>query len=182
MNVKNSHDFMECDYRRGLDWWTDLLDSLIQRVTTLYSSLLYIHTYTSVHSHVFTSRCLVAACNVGCYPSSGFANCPRPQRPASNSNSSQQLSPSSSLTNSLTNSVTHQPILLNWLSLTVLLITTRHGSHRKCRSSVSVPLLYSCLLGFSLFLCLIVAVETCLFTEPLLSYGCCIYAYSTAVA
>jgi hypothetical protein len=20
MNVKNSHDFMECDYRRGLDW------------------------------------------------------------------------------------------------------------------------------------------------------------------
>jgi hypothetical protein len=43
---------MECDYRRGLDWWPDLLDSLIQRVTTLYSSLL--HTHTSVHSHVFT--------------------------------------------------------------------------------------------------------------------------------
>jgi hypothetical protein len=48
----------ECDYRRGLDWWPDLLHPLIQRVTTLYKSLL--HTHTSVHSHVFTSRCSVA--------------------------------------------------------------------------------------------------------------------------
>jgi hypothetical protein len=35
------------DYRRGLDWWSDLLDSLIQRVTTLYSSLLHTHTLVS---------------------------------------------------------------------------------------------------------------------------------------
>jgi hypothetical protein len=31
----------ECDYRRVLGWWSDLLDSLIQRVTTLYTSLLH---------------------------------------------------------------------------------------------------------------------------------------------
>jgi hypothetical protein len=41
------------DYRRVLDWWSDLLDSLIHRVATIYSSLL--HTQTSVHSHVFTA-------------------------------------------------------------------------------------------------------------------------------
>jgi hypothetical protein len=29
-----------CDYRWVLDWWPDLLDSLIHCVTTLYSSLL----------------------------------------------------------------------------------------------------------------------------------------------
>jgi hypothetical protein len=44
---------MECDYGRCLDLWPDLLDSLIQRVTTVYSSLL--HTHTSVHTHVFTA-------------------------------------------------------------------------------------------------------------------------------
>jgi hypothetical protein len=57
--------------------------------------------HASVHSHVFTSRCLVAAFNGERSPSSGFTNGPRPQLPASNSNSSQQLNLSSSLTNSL---------------------------------------------------------------------------------
>jgi hypothetical protein len=32
---------MECDYRRALVWWPDLLHPLIQRVTTDYSSLLH---------------------------------------------------------------------------------------------------------------------------------------------
>jgi hypothetical protein len=36
-------------YRRLLGWWPDLLDSLTQRVTTLYSTLLH----TNVYSHVF---------------------------------------------------------------------------------------------------------------------------------
>jgi hypothetical protein len=81
------------DYRRGLDWKSDLWDFLIQRVTTLYVSLL--HTYTHVHSHVFTSRCLVAASNGGRSPSSGFLNCT--QLPDSNSNNSQGLNRSSPL-------------------------------------------------------------------------------------
>jgi hypothetical protein len=54
------------DYKRGLDWWSDLLDYLIQDVTTLYSSLLYI--YISAHSHVFTSRCSVEACQRWTFP------------------------------------------------------------------------------------------------------------------
>jgi hypothetical protein len=66
---------MVCEYRRVLDWWSDLLDSLIQRVTTLYKSLL--HT-TSVHSHVFTSRFSVAASNGGRSPPSVFPNYPHP--------------------------------------------------------------------------------------------------------
>jgi hypothetical protein len=45
----------ECDYRRVLDWWPDLLDSLIQRVTTLYSSLLHTHTHTHTHVSTVTS-------------------------------------------------------------------------------------------------------------------------------
>jgi hypothetical protein len=62
------------------------------------------HTYTSVHSHLFTSRCSVAASNSGRSPYSGFPNYTWPQLPASSSNSSQRLNISSSLTNL----VTHQ--------------------------------------------------------------------------
>jgi hypothetical protein len=56
-----SRVWMECDYRRVLDSKPDSLDSLILRVTTLYSSLLHTHTHThtdtdtSTHSHVFTA-------------------------------------------------------------------------------------------------------------------------------
>jgi hypothetical protein len=42
-----------------------------------------IHTQTSAHSHVFTSRCSVAASNSGRSASSEFPNYPRPQLPAS---------------------------------------------------------------------------------------------------
>jgi hypothetical protein len=56
-------------------------------VTLRYSSWLYFtihyYTHTSVHIHVFTSRCSVAASNGGRSPSSGFPKCPRHQLPAS---------------------------------------------------------------------------------------------------
>jgi hypothetical protein len=89
--------WMWSDNRRVLDLWSDLLDSLIQLVTTLYNSLL--HAHTNVHSHFFTSHCSVAASNGRRYPSSGFPNYPRRQLPASLSNSSQRLNLSSPLTN-----------------------------------------------------------------------------------
>jgi hypothetical protein len=74
---------------------------LIEHMTTIYNSLL--HIYTSIHSHIFTSRCLVAVSNGGCCPSSGFLNYLQPQLPASHSNSSQGLNRRSPLTNSPTN-------------------------------------------------------------------------------
>jgi hypothetical protein len=77
----------ECDYRRILDWWQDLLGSAIQGVTTLYSSLLHIHWCPQSLLHC---RCLVAAFNDRCFPSSGFPNCIRPQLPTSYGNSSER--------------------------------------------------------------------------------------------
>jgi hypothetical protein len=55
--------------------------------------------------------------------------------------------------NSLTQSLTNQPAELKWLSLSVLLIASRHRPHRKQR--------------------IITAEESCLFAKPLLSNGCC---------
>jgi hypothetical protein len=51
--MDNIVTYMDCDYRWVLDWWWDLLDSLIQCMTTLCSSLF--NTHTSVHIHVFTA-------------------------------------------------------------------------------------------------------------------------------
>jgi hypothetical protein len=101
---------MECQYWRVSDWRLYLLHTLIQSMATFYSPLL--HTPSNVDSHVFTSRCLVAACNFWRSPSSGFPNCPRPQLPAFHSNNSQKLDPSGYLANSLT----HQPT--DWLTAT----------------------------------------------------------------
>jgi hypothetical protein len=96
-----------------------------------------LYTHNSVHSHVFTSRCSVAASNSGHSPSSVFSDSPRLQLPPSNGNSSQRL-----------NSVTHQQTELNrpelnstQLSLTVLLIIPQHGSHKKYRFIIDVKLL-----------------------------------------
>jgi hypothetical protein len=105
-------------YRHVLNWWSYMLDCLLQRVSTLCNSLL--HKHTSVHSHKFTSRCSVAASNCGRFPSSGFSNLPR-----------RQLRLISTI------SVTHHPIPLNWLTRTVLHITSRHGQHRKHLPSVA---------------------------------------------
>jgi hypothetical protein len=101
---------IEWDYRRGLDWWLGLLDSLI---SIWLHFTVYCHTLASIHSHVFTSRCSVAASNGGRSPSSGFTNCPRAQLPTSHSNSLQWLNCSSPLTHYLTNQLnsTH----FNWL-------------------------------------------------------------------
>jgi hypothetical protein len=55
-NVLYCAVLMQYDYKRGLDWWPVLLDSVAQRVTTLYTSLL--HTHYSIHSHVFTTVAL----------------------------------------------------------------------------------------------------------------------------
>jgi hypothetical protein len=84
----------DSDSRRGFDWRLDLLHTLIQRVTTLYSSLLRTHCPQSrLHW-----RCLVAASNGGRSASVRFPNWPRPQLPVSHSNSLQGLNPSCSLT------------------------------------------------------------------------------------
>jgi hypothetical protein len=105
---------------------------------------LFTQKYSSVYSHVFTSRCSVTTSNSGRSPSSLLPNYLRFQLQASHSNSSQRLNLSTSLTNSLTNSATHQPAQL---TLTILLIISLQGQHRKHIFSVAVQLLLSCLLG-----------------------------------
>jgi hypothetical protein len=62
---------------------------------TLHFTVTHTRAPTSVHSHVFTSRCSVAASNGGRSPFSGFPNYPRAQLPASQSNNSRQLNLSS---------------------------------------------------------------------------------------
>jgi hypothetical protein len=99
------------------------------------------YTHTSVHIHVITARCLVAASNGGHSPSPlGSRTIRVPQLPASNSNSSQGLNRSSTLTHSPTNRL---------IAPTVLLITSRHGPH----NSHSVPLLLYPLLRLRLLRC-----------------------------
>jgi hypothetical protein len=84
----------ECDYRRGFDWWLDLFHTLLQHVTTLYSSLSHTHTHThKCPQSRHHCPCLVAAFNGRRPPSSRFLKCPRPQLPASAINSSQRLNP-----------------------------------------------------------------------------------------
>jgi hypothetical protein len=85
---------------------------------------------------MFTSRCLVTSSNER-FPYSGFPNYPVPRLPVSKSSGSQGLNLSSPLTYSLTNQIA--PLHSTELhSLTILLITSRHGLHRKHRSSVTV--------------------------------------------
>jgi hypothetical protein len=158
---------MECDYRQVLDWWLDLLDTL-EWMTIIYCTLLHTHphrhrhvrththTHTHVHSYVFLSWCLIAASNSGHSRDSGFPNYPRPQLPASDSNSSQKLNLSSSLihwrTQSLSNQLAHLTPL-DWTHTlpTLLLITSRHWPYRKHHPSVTdySPLLSNscCLVG-----------------------------------
>jgi hypothetical protein len=127
---------------------------------TLQFTVTHTHTHTHARTHtlvstVSTSSCLVAASNSRRSPSSGFLNYPRPQLPASHSNSSQWLNPISPLTK----------------SLTCPIITSQHRMRRKHR--------------FSLFLYPLVAVEflrSCLLVEPLPSSGCCVVTYFTFIA
>jgi hypothetical protein len=88
-------------------------------MTTLYSTLLHTHTYNSPQSRLHC-RCLVAASNGGRLPTSRLPNCPRPQLPASHSNSPQRLNPSSPLTSPLTLQPTDN-WLTNWNKVKVTL-------------------------------------------------------------
>jgi hypothetical protein len=83
------------DYRRGFGLVIGFIE-LLQVVTiskdyalaVLHTSQITIGHITSSHSViVFTSRCLVAACNGERSSSCGFPNCPRPRLPACHSNS-----------------------------------------------------------------------------------------------
>jgi hypothetical protein len=61
---------MQRNYGRVLYWWTDVPDSLIQRVTTLYFSLLHTHTHTHYcPKSRLKCLCLVSAFNSGLSPS-----------------------------------------------------------------------------------------------------------------
>jgi hypothetical protein len=128
------------------------------------------HTHTHIHVSIVTSSLAVmlsSGFNGGRSHSSGFLHYPRPELPASHSNCSQQLSPSSSLTNSVTHQQTNST---DFHQLTVLLIASRHGSHRKHRTIIAVRLLpwkHACLRSRYLA----VAVVWMLFRGPCLATG-----------
>jgi hypothetical protein len=185
---------MECEILRLVTTSNDYA------FTVLHTSQITIgHARSSQSVTVFTSRCLVASSNGGRSPSSGLPNCPRPQLPASHSNSSERLNPSAYLTNSLTHQPTDclqtlsrlifskskwksfgQPDLVSspilgprpdfcYCQTVVLLITSRHGRRRKHCSSAAVQFL-----PWNCF--------SCLLAESLLRNGCCTVAYFAVVA
>jgi hypothetical protein len=104
----------------------------------------YAHTHPHTHTHTQTLVSTVMSSLVVAryllqrrtFPFLWVPNSPRPQLPSSKSNSSQRLNLNSPLTHSLTKQLLFTS--LRWLSLTVLLITSRHGPHRKHRPSVAV--------------------------------------------
>jgi hypothetical protein len=170
--VNNSHRVKNCHaisvaIDRVMDWWPDLLDSLIHNSWLHFIN--HCHTKTTAHSRIFTSRCLIAAFNGGLSPSHGFPNCPRTHQLLTATSNSGWTPAVLWLTNSPTNSPTSWPTISSTnSSLThsiVLLITSRHGPRRKHRSSVAVQLLLSCM-----------------FVELLPSNGCNIVAYFAVVA
>jgi hypothetical protein len=171
----------ECNWRRVLDWWSDSLDPLIQRMNTLYNSLLL--TNTNVQGHVLIRRCLVAAFNAGHSPSSGFPNCPRAHLPASHSNSSQRRNLTSSLNQSLSNQ-----LFANWSELkwTDFNWTKLNSSQLKWLSPTNCTpyKIWARTAQRTLihYLSSIVAVETCFLAKPLRGNGCWIAASSAAVA
>jgi hypothetical protein len=111
------------NYKRDLDWWPDLLDSDTARNYTLTVQSLFLthtHTHTCPQSRLHC-RCLVAAFNCRRSPSSGFPNY---HRASATSFSQQQL--------------TTKPLQFSNLLKTLLITVSRHGPHRKYRSSVAV--------------------------------------------
>jgi hypothetical protein len=90
---------MGCDYGLISDQLLGLLHALIQYVTTFYSLLLHTHTHkeTSVKSHVFTVV-VWWRFQRRKFPFLWISNCTQSQVQASNSNSSQRMDSSSSLT------------------------------------------------------------------------------------
>jgi hypothetical protein len=119
---------------RGLGFEDRAYWTLWSRAWLHFTIHYYTHTHSCVHSHVFTSRCSVAAFNNGRSHFSMFPDYPRPQLLASHSNSSQRLN----LSISLTNSVTHQPTQISWL-------TNCPAYNISERTEQKTPFLYCCL-------------------------------------
>jgi hypothetical protein len=141
------------DYGRVLDWCADLFDSFIQRVSTLYSSL--VHTQLRLHC-----RCLAAALNGGRSPSSGPRNCARLQLRASHSSSSPQR-------------LSNSPTVCNpWRALHV---TFWHGRRRKqlsCCSAIVAFMSVGVIMWSLLTYYLTTAVVCRAFTQQRLLYTC----------
>jgi hypothetical protein len=157
---KYCHDF--CVYRRGLDWWPDLLESLIRRVTTLYSPL----SHASGHNHTSES----ASLHDWRFTVIQFVLVPNRFR-VTTRDLFLRLNPFSH-SSYATSSLMKRWVCLLWTgfafvapSLPLLLITARHGPRRKR------------LLLFSFL-----TVETRLFSDPLPINDCCIPAYLAVIA
>jgi hypothetical protein len=127
-------------------WWRDYRPVLlmIRFIGLFYTAhdytLQFTITHNSVHSNVFSSRCLVVASNDGNSASSGFPNCSWSQLPASHDNSSQRLNLSSSLPDliqSLTNTTSHY--------CCIQLLPWKHDCLQSCYSVTAVSA------GFTVF-------------------------------
>jgi hypothetical protein len=122
--------------------------AMARQTTSNYSTNVNSHTlqFTAAHtrssqSAVFSSRSLVSTSN-----GRRFWTIPVPQLPASNSNTSQRLN-CGTVTNSPT--ISHFTVLTSTelASLIVLLVTSRHGPHRKHRTSVAVLIVTCAVIG-----------------------------------
>jgi hypothetical protein len=128
---------MECDYSRGFDWWPDLLHTLIQRITTLYISLLH----TLMSTVTYTLPLLGRG-----FQRRTFSFLWIPElSPASATSFSQQQLTTTQLqrsSNSLTHSPTNWTISLHWLQLlTTPAYNVSAWTARKHRSCVAEQLL-----------------------------------------
>jgi hypothetical protein len=120
----------ECGYWRVLDWWSDLLDFFIQRMTTLYTSLLHTHTMSTITSLPAVARYRLSTEDVSLLLSSRTIPGLGYQLLAATAHN--DWAPAVLW---LTSSSTDTTPLI-WI--TVLLITYRYGPHRKHRYSVAV--------------------------------------------
>jgi hypothetical protein len=112
--------------------------------TLWYSSWLHftVHSYTLVSTITSSLPLLGSASNGGRSPSSGFPNCPRPQLPASHSNSSQRLNLSGPLTHWLTDWLTQS--LANLLTQLSWLHSAQSESEPELLYDWRLPLISSC--------------------------------------
>jgi hypothetical protein len=164
LNSIRVHNIVTC-LRRVLDR-SDLLDSLIQRVTKLSGWLL--------QTLVSTVTSLLPLLDSG-FPRRTFPFLwlPNLSPGSATSFSQQQLSrtePQQQSSHSLTDYLIHQPT-----NSTQLILTNNcHVYNMSARIAQKAQLLCCCLHD--------VSVETHLFAKPSLSNGCCIFAYLAVVA
>jgi hypothetical protein len=156
---------IEHDSRRVLDWWLDLLGYLIQRVTISQ----FIVTHICVPTVMSSLSLLGSGFNGEPSPSCGLLNGPRLQLSACNSNSSQRLYFSSSLT--------------DWGSWLDLYITSLQELRRKHHYYDAVKLLLSDGMTYSIIACATIGRDCAEYIIILLLYtglclarvGCCDY-------